>query len=275
MQSARERDPMRLTVLGTGTAQPQPDGPASGLLVESGETAVLLDCGTGAITRLMAHRDPRTLTAVIVGHLHGDHFLDLVPLRYLFPWAGGVPSLPVHVPPGARPRIASLAHAISERETFFDDAFVLREYDPDQGLTIGELRVEFRRARHYVPAWSMRITGPRGDRLAYLGDTGPSDALTDFARDVDLLICEATLASSEEDDVERGHMTVDEVIATARAARAARTLIVHYPSARRAEATTRCATSGVRVEPASPGLIVDVGPNPLASAARPNRVAAR
>ena len=108
--------------------------------------ALLLDCGTGAITRLEAHLDPRALTAVIVGHLHGDHFLDLVPLRYLFPWAGGVERrLPVLIPPGQRERIDALALAISERSGFFDDVFEVVEYDPSATLRIADLEVSFRR----------------------------------------------------------------------------------------------------------------------------------
>ena len=53
---------MRLTVIGCGTAQPQPDTPASGLLVESGDTRVLLDCGQGVISRLERHIDPLSLS---------------------------------------------------------------------------------------------------------------------------------------------------------------------------------------------------------------------
>jgi len=251
---------VRLTVLGSGTAQPQPDSPASGLLLRHGDVSILLDCGTGAISRLQAHLDPRHLTAVVVGHFHGDHFLDLVPLRYLFPWAGPVvPRLPIHVPPGGRSRVDALATAISERAGFFDDAFDVAEYDPDADLRIGDLRLAFRRARHYVPAWSLAVTDGLGRRLVYLGDTGPSDALVDFAVGADLAIFEATLGSADEDDVERGHLTPSEAIAMARAARARRALLVHYPSARRAEIDDLCAADGDLVRPAVPGLEVEIG----------------
>lgn len=251
---------MRLTVLGSGTAQPQPDSPASGLLLRDGDDALLLDCGSGAVSRLQAHLDPRELSAVIFGHFHGDHFLDLVPLRYLFPWAGPVPRhLPVHVPPGGRPRIDALATAISERAGFFDDAFDVCEFDPDGDLRVGGLRLAFRRARHYVPAWSLSVTDESGHRLVYLGDTGPSDALVEFAAGADLMILESTLASADEDDVERGHLTPTEAIAMARAARARRAWLVHYPSARRAEIAEACAADGDLVRPAQPGDEIEIG----------------
>lgn len=251
---------MRLTVLGSGTAQPQPDSPASGLLLRDGDVSILLDCGSGAVSRLQAHLDPRDLTAVVVGHFHGDHFLDLVPLRYLFPWAGPVERrLPVYIPPGGRSRVDALATAISERAGFFDDAFDVVEYDEDAELRIGSLRLTFRRARHYVPAWSLSVTDDRGRRLAYLGDTGPSDALVDFAAGADLAVLEATLGSADEDDVERGHLTAGEAIDMARRAGARRALLVHYPSARRAEVAGLCAADGAVVRPAVPDLEVEIG----------------
>ena len=78
-------------------------------------------------------------------------------------------------------------------------------------LEIGPLTVRFRRGRHYVPAWAMAIEAPDGARLVYTGDTGPSDAMVDFARGADLLILEAA-SRRRDDDPERGHLTADEAI---------------------------------------------------------------
>ena len=44
--------------------------------VESDGTAILVDCGQGIIRGLMDRLDPRTLYAIIVGHLHADHYID-------------------------------------------------------------------------------------------------------------------------------------------------------------------------------------------------------
>jgi ribonuclease BN (tRNA processing enzyme) len=252
---------VRLIVLGTGTAQPQGDTPASGLLVQSGATSLLLDCGTGVLSHLRGHMDPRDLSAVIVGHLHGDHTLDIVPLRYLFPWMGGTPRpLPLYLPPGGIPRLDALAEAISERPGFFQDAFAVAEYDPAATLSVGDLQVRFRRARHYIPAWSVEVTAADGARLVYLGDTGPSESLVEFAAGADMVVCEATLRSSAEDDEERGHLTAAEAIEMVHDAGARRGLIVHFPSAERQAITSLCLSRDGLVMPASAGLVVDVSP---------------
>ena len=122
----------RLTVLGCSSAPPHEAWPAAGYLIEWDSTAVLLDVGQGVVRRLQRLMDPTHLSAVVIGHMHADHYLDIVGLRYLFPWGEAAPdALPVHLPPGARDRLDALATAVSERPGFFDAAFDAREYDPD------------------------------------------------------------------------------------------------------------------------------------------------
>jgi ribonuclease BN (tRNA processing enzyme) len=79
---------VRLTVVGSGTSQPQAETPASGLLIETETTALLVDCGQGISRELLTIRDPRELDAIVIGHMHADHYIDLVSLRYLLPWEG-------------------------------------------------------------------------------------------------------------------------------------------------------------------------------------------
>lgn len=252
---------LRLTVLGNASAAPHLDSPAAGFLVEWDTTRVLLDVGQGVVRALQDLMDPHELTAVVIGHMHADHYLDLAGLRYLFPW--GEPAerpLPVNLPPGGSGRLAALATAISERVGFFDDAYAIREYDPSEPLRIGPLTVEFRRGRHYVPAWAMSVVAPDGARLVYTGDTGPSDSVVDFACDADLLLVEAALRLSSYDDEERGHLTAEEAIDFAERSRARAARIVHYPPSRRLELEALCEASGSPIRPAVPGLTMTVVP---------------
>jgi ribonuclease BN (tRNA processing enzyme) len=250
---------LRLTVLGCSSAAPHADWPAAGFLVDWGETTLMLDAGQGTVRRLQAIMDPTRLDALVVGHMHADHYLDLVGLRYLFPWAGPTPRrLPVHLPPGARQRLDALATAISERNGFFESAFDAVEYDPGSPLAIGPLTVRFIRGRHYVPAWGVVIEAPDGSRLAYTGDTGPSDAVVAAVRGADVLLIEAALRLPTDDDQERGHLTAEEAIDMARQADARSALIVHYPPSRRDEIETKCRAAGPWIKPAVAGLTVTI-----------------
>jgi len=248
----------RVTVVGSGTSAPQPETPASGILVETATTAILIDCGQGVIREVTRIRDPRNLDAIVIGHLHADHFIDIVSLRYLLPWAGFTGRrVQVLLPPGGRERMAELAAAISERVSFFDDALDVREYDPATQLTIGDLEVGFIPGRHYVPAWGCGLRDAAGRRIVVSGDTGPNDALVEAARDADLLIIEATLLDSAEDDPVRGHLTIDEAIGIGRIARVGRTVLVHH-RLRDHDALISASLGSPAVAVGRPGLVIEL-----------------
>jgi len=266
---------MRVTVVGSGPAAPQPDTPASGILVETASTTVLFDCGSGVVSRLRTIADPGRLDGVVVGHLHADHFVDLAPLRYLYPWPGTASGRPaIWLPPGGRDRLTALAAVMSERSSFFEDAFDLHEYEDDRPFRIGALSIRPRPLQHYVPARAMRVEDGAAT-LVYGGDTGPTDRLVAFASGADLLIAEATLASATEDEPRRGHSTGLEAIAMARAAGVSRVLLTHYPSPHRDELLALAdVTVDLRVEVARPGLRLDVRRQPEgAPEASPDAVA--
>jgi ribonuclease BN (tRNA processing enzyme) len=98
--------PFTLTVLGAGPAAPNPGGACSGYLLRDGDTAVLVDCGSGVAGRIALHLPANRLTAVAISHLHPDHYFDLVQLYYLLRFgdrrADQAPRLPVFVPPGGQ-----------------------------------------------------------------------------------------------------------------------------------------------------------------------------
>lgn len=251
---------LQVQVVGSGPAQPQVDTPASGLLVSFGDARLLIDCGPGTMSRLRRTMDPRALTGVLVTHFHADHYLDLVALRYLFPWPGTVDRrLPVYLPQGGAVRLQALAGLINERPGFFADAFDVTEFDGED-LTIGPFRVSLLAAQHYVPAWSVRLTSPDGAVLSYTGDSGPCEALHVVARDADLLVIEATLASSEDDDETRGHLTLTEALEVGRTARARRLLVTHYPSEQRPQILAAVRGSYPPAVVARPGIRLDVEP---------------
>lgn len=227
--------------------------------METSSTALLVDCGQGVIRGLMSIRDPRDLDAIVVGHLHADHYIDIVSLRYLLPWDGFTGRrIPVLLPPGGQRRVAELTAAISERVGFFDHTFEIIEYDPSRPVAVGDLSLEFVPGRHYVPAWGCAIRDSAGHRIVISGDTGPNEVLDDAARGADVVIVEATLLSASEDDPARGHLTVDEAVDIGTRAGAGRTVLVHHrPTSREAIAAAALRNDGVVA--GRPGLRLELG----------------
>lgn len=258
---------MRLTVIGSGTSQPQPETPASGLLVETESTALLVDCGQGIIRQLMGIRDPRELDAIVIGHMHADHYIDLVALRYLLPWEGVAGEhMPVLLPPGGKERLDALATAISERPRFFDDAYSVLEYEPGHRLHVGDLTISFVAGRHYVPAWGCIVEGPDGAKLAISGDTGPSETFVTAAAGADVAVIEATLTDAAFDDPRRGHLTPEEAIDMADRAGCPRVVLVHFRADLQERVDRACAARPGALS-GRPGLVVDIAARAAATAA--------
>jgi ribonuclease BN (tRNA processing enzyme) len=221
-----------LTVLGSGVAWANPGGVCSGYLVQAAGAALLMDCGTGTLGRLRLVFNPRQLDAVIVSHLHADHFMDLVGLRYgtKYGGLGGARPLPVYLPPGGIAKLAQVGAALDGSERFFADVFDLQEYDPAGVVAVGAMRVQLRRVQHYIPSHAMRIEA--GSSLVYSADCAPCDALIEHARGADALLCEAAMLHHGQDEPEpdkRGHLTAGEAGAIARQAGVGRLFITHAP----------------------------------------------
>jgi ribonuclease BN (tRNA processing enzyme) len=221
-----------LTVLGSGVAWANPGGVCSGYLVRAGATSLLIDCGSGVLGRLRAQADPRELDAVIVSHLHADHFLDLVGLRYGIKYGGlgGDRPLRILLPPGGCDLLAELGTVLDKNDRFFADVFALEEYTPAAPITLDGVTVTPRRVQHYIPSHALRIEA--GSTLVYSSDSAPCASLVEHARGADVLLCEAAmlhLGQDEPDPARRGHLTADEAGRIARDAKVGRLLITHSP----------------------------------------------
>jgi ribonuclease BN (tRNA processing enzyme) len=227
---------MRLTVLGRSPARPNPGEPCAGYLLDAARTRVMVDAGPGTVAQLLCRTSPAELDAVVISHMHTDHFLDLVTLRYAYPWREiAQPRLRVVLPPGSADQMADAARAAGFPD-FFDRSFALEEHD-ERAFEIGELRFEPLRMQHFVPTWGFRInargTGERpAATLAYSADTAPCEPALDLASEADLFVCEAALRSIAEDappPEERGHLTASEAGEIATRARARRVVLTHLP----------------------------------------------
>ena len=223
---------MRLTVLGRSPARPNPGEACAGYLVEGGGARLLLDIGPGVVAQLLKRHHPDELDAVVVSHMHADHMLDLVTLRYVYPWRrlSAEERLRVVLPPGSADQLLDLAKGVGGAK-HFEDAFQLSEHDGTTPFRFGSLTVTPRETQHYIPCWGFRIEGD-GRRLAYTADTAPCDGLTDLADDADLLLSEATLRSLDEDaqpPEPRGHLTPTEAGIAARDGGARRLVLTHLP----------------------------------------------
>ena len=220
---------MKLKVVGCSPAWPNPGGAQSGYLIE-GPGRLLLDCGPGVLARLREDEEWPDLDAIVITHWHLDHWGDLVP------WVWGAMVGPgrrlrrpeLWLPPEGAARLADFGTRLGW-EDMFATVFDQREYTEAEPFEAAGLEVTALELPHYtLQTFGLRVSN--GDKtIAYSGDSGPSDRLSELARGADLFICEATLERPEYDGAIRGHLSADEAVEAFKASGANRLLLTHRP----------------------------------------------
>ncbi|WP_168797446.1 ribonuclease Z [Neolewinella litorea] len=98
-----------LTILGSNGAVPSASRYASGHLLHSESTDVLVDCGEGTQLRLQAAgASVGRISLILISHLHGDHYFGLPGLLTSLALSGRTAPLRILSPPGLRDRLAPL-----------------------------------------------------------------------------------------------------------------------------------------------------------------------
>jgi ribonuclease BN (tRNA processing enzyme) len=185
----REAEGLRLDVVGAGPAYTDRPGAAgAAYLVRDGSTAILLDLGQGAFPRLAGLIDPATLDAILISHLHPDHFIDLVSMRHFLRWGPHHPRrVRVVGPQGLGDRLDAL-HA----EPGFSAAALDIELLVPGSARIGTLAVDVARVTHNGDSFAFRVGRDRAPGLVYSGDCGRADDLDPLLKPGDTLLCEVS-----------------------------------------------------------------------------------
>lgn len=213
-----------LTVVGCSGSFPGPDSPASCYLLEHDGARILLDMGNGSLGALQRYADIYATDAVVISHLHVDHFIDLcsyyVALKYR-PAGDPVPPVAVWGPSDTGRRLVT-AYGLRGNEGVSGE-FDIRDLEP--AFSIGPFSIRTTRVVHPVEAYGVRVEAG-GKVLAYSGDTGPTDRLVDLARGADLALFEASFLESEQNPRDL-HLTARQAAQHATRAGAQRLLLTH------------------------------------------------
>jgi len=201
----------------------------------------------------------------VISHMHADHFLDLIPLRYAIRYGSKrrPNRLPVWMPPGGIAMLRSITNAFASEGNgdFLDEAFDLKEFDPAKPLPIGSGRLRFAPTTHFITSFAIRYER-NGTSLTYSADTAPDQRVVELARGTDLFLCEATLLANEKEHGGiRGHSSSKEAAQMASDAGVARLVLTHYSQ----DATANDLAEGARaiykgkIEVADDHAVITVG----------------
>ncbi len=250
---------LRLTVLGASAAwTDRACRPSSCYLVETGGEAILMDLGQGALGSLFQHREPSSLNAVLVSHMHGDHHVDLIPLRNLLNFGYDEPrSIGLHAPGGLRRRY----DAFTGEDGFLD---ILVGPELAEGTRrMGPFDVRAQRVTHSEQSYAFRVADaahPDAPGLVYSGDCGRADDLLPLIQEGDTVLCEA-FWSTLEPRPDANHLGAADAADVARRGGAAHLILTHVLEAHDPQAALHAA-EGIfpgSVRLAEPELVFEIG----------------
>lgn len=188
---------MKLHVLGCGDAFGSGGRNQSSYLLDAGDRLVLLDCGPTALLAMKrAGFDSGNLDAVILSHLHGDHFggLPFFIIEYLYRRQREQPLI-VAGPMGTEERVRQLYALMYGSAKGAADVLPLDfvTLQPERSQDICGIEVYCFRVPHQVQDVSLALKLTyQTRRVLFSGDSAWTDRFIEQAADVDLFLCECS-----------------------------------------------------------------------------------
>lgn len=216
---------MRLTIVGCAGTFPGPQAACSSYLIEEDGFRLLVDAGNGSTGVLQRSIGLLDIDAVVISHLHGDHYLDLVTYTYARRYhPSGMPAtLPVFGPSHLEEHLkGAFGRPVPE---LLHEVYDFHPVERAGRLTLGPFEVDLAPVNHPVETYGMRISAG-GRTLTYSADTGVCDDLVKLAMGTDLFLCEASYLQGDDNPPDI-HLTGREAAEHATRAEVGRLVLTH------------------------------------------------
>lgn len=186
---------MKLHVLGCGDAFGSGGRHQSGYLVEADDRLFLLDCGpTSLLAMKRAGIAPQRLDAILLSHLHGDHFggIPFFLIEYLYQKPPDNP-LMIAGPPGTEERVLQLFELMYGGKGSIEALARFRVLDPGRRQRVSDIDVFAFRVPHQTRDISLGLkVAYQGKQILFSGDSAWTEDFIEHARGVDLFLCECS-----------------------------------------------------------------------------------
>ncbi|ACM60227.1 ribonuclease BN (tRNA processing enzyme) [Caldicellulosiruptor bescii] len=208
---------MILNILGARGPYPAKGEPTSGYLLRTKEANILLECGSGVLTRLLNFISFDEISFIICSHLHADHTSDLGVLRYYLASRGK--EIDLYIP--SEPK--------EEYDLIRKGVYRVKEIENNMEAKIGNLTIKFLEGQHPYKSFAVKIEVD--DKVfGFSGDTGFKEELIEFFKDADILLLNAAYTDKEVEKIEpekRFHLSPKQAAEIAKRANAKLLVLTH------------------------------------------------
>jgi ribonuclease Z len=190
------------------------------------DETIIFDVGPGSVINLRRTGiDLERLSTVFISHCHADHISDLLPLLWTVQIDGRKTPLKIIGPAGFRSVFQKLCECTNTSDTFFTFPLTLSELPFGDSID----NVQTCRTDHSIPTLAFRVHS-NGRSICYSADTIYSPTVVELARDVDLLVHEATFLEDQVSIAElTRHSTSSMAGKAGKEANATRLALFHIP----------------------------------------------
>lgn len=192
---------MKLTILGSGTYQPEKDRVGSSYLIETNKSKICFDFGRGAVGRLLeAGIHVNQIDAVFISHWHPDHISDLLPLIHITiaapadlatDWIERKSPLKIYGPQGTVEKVQALK-AVTLLDGRDDPELAVFDIKAGDIIKGADWSIQAFDALHNKNSNPLLYRLESGGKVfAYSGDTTVCDGLKSAIKNADLALIEA------------------------------------------------------------------------------------
>jgi ribonuclease BN (tRNA processing enzyme) len=188
---------MKVTIVGCGDAFGSGGRAHTCIRVDAAATTVLVDFGSGSMTAWQKLGfNSNDVDAIIISHLHGDHFgglpAFLLHAQYL---AGRRKPLLIVGPPGLKARLQDMLDLLFPgcSSVAWNFAWQVRELGGGREATVAGLNLKTFDVIHSPGSMPTGLRLSDGKHVfAYSGDTAWTETLNTIAAEADLFLCECS-----------------------------------------------------------------------------------
>lgn len=214
---------MRIDILGYWGGYPTRGGATAGYLITTDEGKILLDCGSGVMSKLSLITNVEDLSGVVLSHLHYDHMTDIGVIQYAMNGALRTRRAKEKI------NIYAPNEPVDMWEQIHSEQSITIPINEEKIIHLAGVQIEFHAVKHTIPCYAVKMTYNQ-KTFVYSADTVYIESLAEFAKNADLFFCEATICEGSTHTAGDGHMDPKEAALIAKQANVKKLVLTHLPS---------------------------------------------